>query len=113
MIPLERWNVERESNFSGKSTMTKDGTAYCTPSYSLCGTEVKTTCHRPLERSERVDTVATLLERMPRTKGRRCVHLCFSLTISGLAQDTYIGGPPTVVELVLPYYRYTPDRIVT
>jgi hypothetical protein len=110
MIPLERWNVERQEHFCGKRMMTKDGTAYHPHSYSPSGTEVKTTCHRPLERSGKVDTVATMLARTTRTFGRECVHLSVCLTISGLAQDTYIGGSPTVVELVLPYYRYTSNR---
>jgi hypothetical protein len=67
--------------------MMEDGTAHCTLSYSPVGTEVKTTCHRPLERSEQVDTVATLLAR------RKCVYLSVSLDVSFLAQGTYKGMP--------------------
>jgi hypothetical protein len=48
MIPLEPWNVEREGHFSSKRMNEKDGTAHHPLSYSLFGTEVKTTCHRPL-----------------------------------------------------------------
>src|SRR3954447_5379587 len=81
MIPLERWNVERECNFSGKRTMVFDDISYCPSLYSPVGTEVKTRCHRPLERSgiggHNGDFAGT-----ERTDNRlERVHLCVSLML--------------------------------
>jgi|SRR5271155_5613175 len=51
MIPLERWNVEREDHFTAVRVGRIGASLFSTISYSPRGTEVKTTFHRPLERS--------------------------------------------------------------
>jgi hypothetical protein len=55
MIPLERWNVERRVTSAVKVQRKGWDNLSVRPPIGLVASEVITTCHRPLERSGKVN----------------------------------------------------------